>query len=437
MNITQIVIKNLFGVYSYDLDLREKGNLAILTGPNGYGKTTILSIINNLYSNNFYFFQELDFELIQLFWEKDYSIEINKQFPETDISTDSAFAVQDAKVEFVFRKEGIEQSSRFIFDPSQFKTLLEDFSNVRWKGDDTWIDRRNDCFFTTNEILERNPEMLGRIRYKELDGNLSLFLNSLNSYLIKDQRLSSIDTKRYPSYSPIRKREFSISRDAEELAEIIKSKQLEALKESQALDSTFPLRLLEISTSLSAEEYQERYEKLIVEQEKLRKYGLSTTAQLKAPYTPESERTLTIYLNDAEKKTEMFKELVDKLELFTSIVNQKEFANKDLSISTEKGFVFTTKKGKVLKPENLSSGEQHEMILLYDLLFKANPDTVVLIDEPEISLHVEWQQVFIGDLLEIAKLKNLQLIVATHSPQIIGNNWDKCYDLYQNAIEPE
>jgi len=54
---------------------------------------------------------------------------------------------------------------------------------------------------------------------------------------------------------------------------------------------------------------------------------------------------------------------------------------------------------------------------------------ILLIDEPEISLHVIWQEEFMADLEEIAKVRKQQMIIATHSPQIIGNRWKHCYDL--------
>jgi len=44
-----------------------------------------------------------------------------------------------------------------------------------------------------------------------------------------------------------------------------------------------------------------------------------------------------------------------------------------------------------LKLTDLSSGEQQEVVMLYELLFCVQPGTLVLIDEPELSLHVVWQ----------------------------------------------
>ena len=86
--------------------------------------------------------------------------------------------------------------------------------------------------------------------------------------------------------------------------------------------------------------------------------------------------------------------------------------------------LFRSKNGESLNPRLLSSGEQHEVILLYDLIFKTSSDTLVLIDEPEISLHIDWQLSFLSDLESITELTNPQFIIATHSPSIIGNRID-------------
>jgi predicted ATP-binding protein involved in virulence len=65
-------------------------------------------------------------------------------------------------------------------------------------------------------------------------------------------------------------------------------------------------------------------------------------------------------------------------------------------------------------------------------LFKVKPGTLVLIDEPELSLHVVWQTQFLDDLLKIIELQKINVIIATHSPQIINNRWDLTVDLEEN-----
>ena len=125
----------------------------------------------------------------------------------------------------------------------------------------------------------------------------------------------------------------------------------------------------------------------------------------------------------------MFDDLLEKLELFTSILNERRFTFKSISIDRDKGFYFKTQKGKILELSDLSSGEQHEVVLLYELIFKTKKGLLVLIDEPEISLHITWQKEFLGDLLRIIKIQEFQVLIATHSPSIINDRWDLVYNL--------
>ena len=100
-----------------------------------------------------------------------------------------------------------------------------------------------------------------------------------------------------------------------------------------------------------------------------------------------------------------------------------------MSISKKEGFIFKTSDEQDISPTDLSSGEQHELVLNYELLFKVDPDSLILIDEPELSLHVIWQQQFLKDLQEIIKLAGFDVLLATHAPDIIHDRWDLTVEL--------
>jgi predicted ATP-binding protein involved in virulence len=100
-----------------------------------------------------------------------------------------------------------------------------------------------------------------------------------------------------------------------------------------------------------------------------------------------------------------------------------------MSIDREKGLSFTTLNDRPLPAARLSSGEQHELVLYYELLFKVEPDSLVLIDEPELSFHIVWQQRFLEDLQEITRLSSIDALIATHAPSIIHDRWDLTVEL--------
>ena len=141
-----------------------------------------------------------------------------------------------------------------------------------------------------------------------------------------------------------------------------------------------------------------------------------------------TEEVLSVYVQDAEEKLSVFDKIADKIDLFKQIINERFRYNK-MTISKQDGFSFVTMDDRPLPVTSLSSGEQHELVLLYELLFKVNPDSLILIDEPELSLHVAWQQQFLQDLQEITQLASFDVLIATHSPQIIHDRWDLTVEL--------
>ena len=77
--------------------------------------------------------------------------------------------------------------------------------------------------------------------------------------------------------------------------------------------------------------------------------------------------------------------------------------------------------GERLTPYQLSSGEKQMLVILLTVLIEDNKPYVLFMDEPEISLHIEWQQRLIDLILELNP--NVQIILTTHSPAVIMNGW--------------
>ena len=72
-------------------------------------------------------------------------------------------------------------------------------------------------------------------------------------------------------------------------------------------------------------------------------------------------------------------------------------------------------------PYQLSSGEKQMLAILLTVLVQDNHPYVFFMDEPEVSLHVDWQQQLIDLVLELNP--NVQIILTTHSPAVIMNGW--------------
>ncbi len=179
---------------------------------------------------------------------------------------------------------------------------------------------------------------------------------------------------------------------------------------------------------VTEDELLERLEKLEKKRSRLMAVGLldqETRATIPIGsdrgIAPNTKAVLAVYAEDTEQKLGIFDELAQKIDLLTTIIDNR-FLYKTMTISKEKGLVFTTKNGTVLPLENLSSGEQHELVLFYELLFRVIPGSLILIDEPELSLHVVWQEQFLKDVQQVTQLTDIDIILATHSPDIISDD---------------
>lgn len=78
-------------------------------------------------------------------------------------------------------------------------------------------------------------------------------------------------------------------------------------------------------------------------------------------------------------------------------------------------------RGETLTPYQLSSGEKQMLVIMLTVLVQNGEHYALLMDEPEISLHIEWQKVLISLIRELNP--NAQIILSTHSPALIMNGW--------------
>ena len=113
---------------------------------------------------------------------------------------------------------------------------------------------------------------------------------------------------------------------------------------------------------------------------------------------------------ELSQKKMRFQDMVD--ELFTETGKQ--------IIRTENEIRFT-QIGEILVPYQLSSGEKQMLAILLTVLVEDNLPYVLFMDEPEVSLHVEWQKRLIDLILELNP--NVQIILTTHSPAVVMNGW--------------
>lgn len=124
-----------------------------------------------------------------------------------------------------------------------------------------------------------------------------------------------------------------------------------------------------------------------------------------------------------KQRLEKLTKLRTDLDLFSSFLNER-FSNKKIYLSQQVGIVVKLDSGEQIEPSQLSSGEQQLLALAYELLFGSEPETVVLLDEPELSLHVAWLQGLLSAFSEMGDSRGLQFLIATHSPTVLRGHQD-------------
>ena len=164
---------------------------------------------------------------------------------------------------------------------------------------------------------------------------------------------------------------------------------------------------------------------------------------------PNIRTNLDLYIVDLQTKYLNYKldiskrkdELVDKLEnpkeeiiklryshnRFLEIIDEL-FGETGKKVNREANEISFLLDKKEISPYQLSSGEKQLLIILLKTLIQDNKQTILFMDEPETSLHIDWQQKLIAYIRELNP--NVQLIIATHSPAIIMDGWlDKVFEI--------
>lgn len=121
----------------------------------------------------------------------------------------------------------------------------------------------------------------------------------------------------------------------------------------------------------------------------------------------EEQRSLAPSLSLPKRK---FQDMIDEL-----------FSYTHKTIDRKSNDVVFYQNGERLLPYKLSSGEKQMLVILLTVLVRDDDHCVLFMDEPEASLHIEWQQKLIGMIRNLNP--NVQLILTTHSPAVIMEGW--------------
>jgi len=437
----RIEVKGLLGRFDHAIDMDPHFPFVVIHGPNGVGKTKFLELINATFRLKLAEIDEIPFASIDHWFDDESRLTVSKGDDVLHVSPDDAIdrLFSFTPISFTLTSHDGQQH-HWRLDPSELDNIsparsmkMRRAQILKWRSmrvhSESWQDF---------EPLPRSLESLAAVPvdiYREFAPDwLTDFVQDTTIHLIETQRLVSFvrsDTRGREEEG----RRNTVVEYAHDLSRQISVVLAQNSRISQQLDGSFPRRVLlskEPGTDVTDARIRERYQEQNQLREELEQIAvLDDQRDLPLPgeeMAPWQRRVLWIYLEDTEQKLASFKPLLDKITVLRDIVNSR-FLNKKLVVDRDAGFRFQNDLGRTLTPEQLSSGEQHELVLVYDLLFKVEEQSIVLIDEPEISLHVSWQQKFLEDIQRIASLANHRFIVATHSPQIIHKWWSRAIPL--------
>ena len=454
MRITEVIVEGLFGIFDHMISLNTEERITIIHGPNGFGKTILLQMLNGLFNGNYSEFRSIPFRKFEVRFEEGSVIwlenisesstlqqDLSDDSESDDRTTRKQAHLSRTPITINFSKNGgpPEAFSLEPIDEDEVPvSMIEDLTGLERIGARQWVSDQGDVL-SLDEVIDRFGHRLP-FKFDEPDRWVQV-KESTKIHLIETQRLLNISSRRAARGRFIHSRPPripwvpTVEEYSNELAEIIQEKLAQSAALSQSLDRTFPGRLVEQMghTKLTEEQIKNKLDELEEKRSQLEEVGLLDKEQ-NMDFLPtqqiskNTEEVLTVYVQDVEKKLSIFDEIAAKIDLFKKIINERFLYNR-ITISRQEGFAFFTRGDRPLPVTSLSSGEQHELVLLYQLLFKVNPDSLILIDEPELSLHVAWQKQFLRDLHEITQLASFDVLIATHSPLIIHDRWDLTVEL--------
>lgn len=406
MRVKRVTIKGLWGFK--DIGITFFPDVTFLIGVNGSGKTTVVNLLAATLQVDFPTLDRLPFKRVKVTLESDKKdtvfIEVEKTERDTSPYPDIKYSItlgNGKKTTFSLRELEDENQYRHhvvsslhqkrSFMRGGLTGILNDIVKVSWLSihrTPSHLSKDDRSYESTvDKKLEQQSRELGR------------FLSILDS---KDK----LETEKF------QKSMFLSMLPSPPFDMFPSHRRTDSLHDKKAFEEI----LRSFNVSLSDEMQVEQFFKLVEKANAALKNGDLSAELLFALY---SAQRIHSVVKDWNKLLQKRHEIYKPREEYLSVVNGL-LQGKTVEITEKNEAVAKLHHAdKIIPLTELSSGEKQLLIILGEALLNQQQDWVYIADEPELSLHVNWQSAVVNSLLSINS--RVQLIFATHSPDIVAD----------------
>lgn len=450
MQIPSIKSVRVYGLHDqFNLELELKPTLNIIYGKNGKGKTTLLHILANALEQDFHRFALLRFGEIRIETHSGSTLQIKQRWSVDAKHATEIFVEIDGQPTTVVSPESdlsaIERSTladrfgpRAVYLPA-FRGILERFdreSAVRHAaGSSTTTDFQ--------KVLSRERQHQEMLSEKDLasfdvryDRDRLAEATAYKTVQCREWFGATVPVIRYPSLSEVagqlvsewRYAKFQVVRAEDEMFSESFARVFETIigTESHVGAGNFDSLLSQLSNTIPKLESSGESSRTVFERVshavKSMKAGVSIEEAT-------AKRVLGLYVEMMEKRAATQQSAFQRIREFEQSVNVF-LDGKRLQIVQDGGprryaprVVITPIGTERRYPvHSLSSGERQVVSMLFSASRLAMNQGIFLVDEPELSLHIDWQRSILTQL--ILQADNRQIIACTHSPEVGAEHRD-------------
>jgi predicted ATPase len=448
VKIIKFVAKNLHGYLNFNINFNK--DLTFLTGINGSGKTSIIKGVSSLIFPSIINLAHIDYELIQVelnFNGENVKISSKKKKDKIILSCSGINNTKNNEVEInIFPTGDFPESYRYREKEEDFyrNEMIKISDNPIIKYIEKLptplilgIERRGSEFF---QFREKVPLYFNR-KYRGFSES-NVHLDTSEAVRLAEEKFRNVQVKLDDITEDLKKHLIDKALEYTEKEKKIDIKKLKSLAKSQDLK-----KVVSVIVKLGFDEEEIRKKLTIFfnkineiadylpEKPDFKKIADSKDNKLIDSYLelilngPQFYRLIDIveYIDIYSKKYEKINEPIKR---YIKTVNHFfKDSNKEILFSETGSLVVKIKNEKFCSPNSLSSGEIQIIIIMTHLAFNESIQeaNIFIIDEPELSLHIRWQEIFVKTIRMLNP--ELQLIIATHSPSILLNDTEHCISL--------